>query len=699
MAVSGQEREQQIEPPGTIATYRVGIDVGGTFTDVLVETADGAGIAAFKVPSTGADPSRAVLDCLERLHPDIVSAGFELCHGTTVGTNALIERSGSRTALVTTKGFGDVIALRRQARPVLFSLEQRISAPLVPPEIRFGISGRIGPDGTVEQVLDLPEVEALIGDLIDLNVEAVAIALLHSYANPVHERTVADMIMRAMRAAFVTISSDVAPEMGEFERTSTAVVNGYLGPGVGRYISRLDDEVRARGARGFSIVKSNGGLTSPANARDFPVHLVESGPAAGAVAAAALGRGLGLDRVIAFDMGGTTAKVTVIRNGRPALTRDFQADRFSEGRDVGGYPIKSPVIDLIEIGAGGGSIAWLDPFGVLKIGPASAGADPGPACYGRGGELPTLTDAHLVLGNIAPGAFAASGIEIVPDYAKQAIESRIAGPLGWTVFRAGRAMIDVANARMADMVRLATVARGLDPRDFTLLAYGGGGPLHAAEIARTLGISSVLIPDAPGMFSARGTLRAEIRHDLALTRLRKIKAETSAGMEAAFAELEARVAALFRAERQIVGKPAIRRFVEARYVGQLYQMEVPVPPGLIDPRAVEAAFRAEYQNEFGYDLPELDVQLVNVKISASAPHPAPGVGSRVTSSGGVDMPDHMATSGDGSRFRQPILSRATVADGNWAGPLIVADHGATVLVPADATVTGQRGALKLQVRI
>jgi len=680
------------------AAYRVGVDVGGTFTDAIVETADGVAVAAFKVPSTTADPSRAVRDCLERLPSEVVAAGYELCHGTTIGTNALIERNGGRTALIATRGFKDVIALRRQARPALFSLEQRISVPLVAPELRFEIAGRIGPDGTVEQALDAVEVEGLAEHLIDADVAAVVVALLHSYANPSHERAVAEIVSRAMPRAFVTISSDVAPEIGEFERTSTAVVNGYIGPTVRSYISRLGDEVRSRGALGFSIVKSNGGLTSPANARDFPVHLVESGPAAGAVAAAALGRRLGLDRIIAFDMGGTTAKVAVIRDGRPTLTRDFHADRFSEGRDIGGFPIKSPVVDLIEIGAGGGSIAWLDPFGVLKIGPASAGADPGPACYGRGGELPTLTDAHLVLGNIAPSAFAISGIDIVLDHAARAIESRIAGPLGWSVFRAAHAMIDIANARMGDMVRLATVGRGLDPRDFTLLAYGGGGPLHAAEIARALGISTVLVPVSPGMFSARGTLRAEIRHDLALTRLRKIGDETQVGIGSAFDELEARAATLFKAERRVKEPPVVRRSIEARYVGQLFQMEVVVPPGPIDLHALEARFRTAYQHDFGYDLPELAVQLVNLKISASRAHPAEATGNPLAATDAIEAPDHMATAPDGSRFRQPILSRASLGDRSEAGPLIVVDHGATVLVPAAARIAGGHGALTIQVQ-
>jgi N-methylhydantoinase A len=677
--------------------YRVGVDVGGTFTDVLVETLAGEVVAAYKVPSTPGDPARAVLQGLGTLPPVVASAGFAVRHGTTVATNALIERKGAATALITNRGFRDVLALRRQARPALFSLEQRISPPLVPEPMRFEVAGRIGPDGAELEPLDPAEIEALARRLPALGVRTVAISLLHAYANPAQESAIAATLAQMAPDLFVTSSSEVAPEIGEFERTSTAVVNAYVGPAVRGYVARLDQGVRAAGGSVLAIIKSNGGATSPANACRFPVHLIESGPAAGVVAAAALGRRLGLDRLIAFDLGGTTAKVSVVRAGQPTMTREFQADRFVEGRDVGGYPIRSATVDLIEIGAGGGSLAWLDKQGLIKIGPESAGADPGPACYERGGERPTLTDAHAVIGNLSARALAAAGVRFEPERARAAIERHVAGPLGWTVARAAHAIVEIANAKMADLVRLATVRRGLDPRDYVLVAYGGGGPLHAAEIARALGIPEVIVPPAPGMFSAGGTLRSEIRHDLAVTHLARLRGENPRVIEHTFTEAESRVRGLFAAEAEPHGAVLVEHSIEARFAGQLFALEIPVTLPLDLDRA-ERDFREAYRREFGYDLPDSPVQLVNVKVIAyaeamalnsTADAPPPGVGAD---------PAHEALTPTGARIHQPVLTRADLADGPRNGPLTVADQGATVLVPQGALASlGAAGVLHVRV--
>lgn len=681
----------------TSPPYRVGVDVGGTFTDVLVETAAGDVLAAYKVPSTPDDPARAVLTALSALPEAVRKAGYAVRHGTTVATNALLEGRGARIALVTNRGFRDVLALRRQARPALFDLRQQISPPLCARELRFEVAGRIASDGTETEPPDDAELQALTERLRAERVEAVAVAFLHSYAEQKHERHVADLIAAALPGIFVTASSDVAPEIGEFERTSTAVVNAFVGPAVQGYVTRLQDRIGALGGISIGIIKSNGGATSPANASKFPVHLIESGPAAGVVAVAALARRLDLPRVIAFDLGGTTAKVAVIEGGRPAMTREFQADRYVEGRDVGGYPIRSATIDLIEIGAGGGSIAWLDSQGLIKIGPRSAGANPGPACFGRGGVLPTLTDAHAALGNLSVAALSAAGVSLDPERGAGTIRERLADPLGWTVARAAHAVIDIANAKMADLVRLATVRRGLDPRDHVLLAYGGGGPLHAAAIAQALGIREVIVPPAPGMFSAGGSLRSEVRHDVAVTFLSMLAGVSPAAIEARFAEAETRLLALFAAEAEGGGPSSVDRSIEIRFAGQIFAQDVPIELPF-DAARVEAAFRSGYSATFGYDLPDSPAEIVNLKVVARAVR-ASGQEEHASAppsgSGTVSNVSHLALARDGSLIVQPVLTRADLRDGRREGPLTLADEGATVLLPPDWWIeTGECGSLR-----
>ena len=677
-------------------SYRVGVDVGGTFTDILVETGSGGVLAAFKVPSTPDDPSRAVLSGLAALPESVRARGYAVRHGTTVATNALLEARGALTALVTNRGFRDVLALRRQARPALFNLRQRISEPLCPRELRLEVAGRLGPDGTEVEPVDRAELEALATTLRQMKVEAVAIAFLHSYANPCHERTVGDLLAAALPGVFITLSSEVAPEIGEFERTSTVVVNAYVGPAVHGYVTRLRDRIGAAGGISLGIIKSNGGATSPANACRFPVHLIESGPAAGVVAVADLARRLGLPRVIAFDLGGTTAKVAVIEGGRPAMTRDFQADRYVEGQDVGGYPIRSATVDLIEIGAGGGSLAWLDSQGLIKIGPRSAGADPGPACFGRGGLLPTLTDAHAAIGNLSVAALSAAGVSLDPARGAGAIREHVADPLGWTIARAAHAIIDIANAKMADLVRLATVRRGLDPRDHVLLAYGGGGPLHAAAVADALGISEVIIPPAPGMFSAGGSLRAETRHDVAVTHMARLADVEPAGLEQHFADAERHLHALLEADAETGGVSTIERSLEIRFAGQIFAQDVPLELPF-EPGRVEAAFRAGYTQIFGYDLPDSPAEIVNLKIVARAVR-ADTLNDGADAYGGTATtpdPSHRALARDGSLMAQPVLTRADVCHGPRRGPLTLADAGATVLLPAGwALETGRCGSLR-----
>jgi N-methylhydantoinase A len=658
----------------------LGIDVGGTFTDVLaLDRASGKIVSAFKVPSPPSDPAEGAIIGVDRYLKKTGGGADAVFHGTTVGTNALITKTGAKTALITTKGFRDVLALRRHARPRLYDLAPKISPALVPRELRFEVVERMGPDGVAITLLTETEIERLIGEIQGAEVEAVAISLLHAYANDGHEQTLGAALQSALPGLFVTLSSDVCREFREFERTSTVVVNAFIGPVVQRYVDALGHSLRERKIGNLSIVKSNGGLTSAANARRYPVHLIESGPAAGIIATAALGEAEGLGDLIAFDMGGTTAKAGVVVGGRPKLSTEFYADRFVDGVDVGGYPIQSPVIDLIEIGAGGGSIAWIDAAGVLKVGPESAGALPGPACYGRGGVQVTVTDAHVVLGHIAADGFGSEDLDIDSALARHAVETEIAEPLGWSVERAAWGVLRLATANMAEMVRLATLRRGLDPRDFSLVAFGGAGPLHAAEIAREVGVPRVLIPPVPGLFSAIGTMLGDIRHDLVQTHLRRLDDLQSGELDAGFAVLEVRAQDLILAED---GSCTWRheRSLDARFEGQLFELNLPVATGDVPSADVlDSAFRAAYRETYGYDLPDHTVQLVNLRLVASGGAHDGGWPRLALEGCAAAARTREVISEDGSRREVPVWRRDALKEGlSLKGPAIIDDFGATI---------------------
>jgi len=660
----------------------LGIDVGGTFTDVLaLDREHGNLVAAFKVPSTPDDPAEGAILGVDRYLARTGGGASAVFHGTTVGTNALITKHAAKTALITTKGFRDVLALRRHARPRLYDLAPKISPALAPREWRFEAKERMAPDGTVLTALSTAEIDRLVGEIRSADIEAVAISFLHAYANDTHERAMGAALEAALPRLFVTLSSDVCREFREFERTSTVVVNAFIGPPVQRYVDHLSKDLRARGTSRLSIVKSNGGLTSAENARRYPVHLIESGPAAGIIATAALGAAEGLGDLIAFDMGGTTAKAGVVVGGKPKLSTEFYADRFVDGQDLGGYPIQSPVIDLIEIGAGGGSIAWIDAAGVIKVGPESAGALPGPACYGRGGERPTVTDAHIVAGHIAPDGFGSEDLEIDAGLARAAIEAHIAKPLGWSVERAAWGILRLATANMAEMVRLATLRRGLDPRDFSLVAFGGAGPLHAAEIAREVGVPRVIIPPVPGLFSAIGTMLGDVRHDLVQTYLRRLSELHSSELAFGFDALKDRAAELIAVEGER-GDWQFERSLDARFEGQLFELTLPLPrKDIPDAGQLDAEFRAAYRTAYGYDLPDHTVQLVNLRLVARIPiHDGGWPAAALDEDAGRERMRALVSE-DGSLTDVRVVRRGALQPGdNLIGPAIIEDFGATIRV-------------------
>lgn len=670
----------------------VGIDIGGTFSDVVAVDDGGRILAALKVPSTPEHPDGAVLTGLQKIAeemPEILDRTrvATMFHGTTVATNALIQKRGAKTALITTTGFRDVIALRRQARPDLYSLAQRISPPLVADRWRFEADERICPDGSILTGLDVESLRQLGDELAAEGIDAVALCFLHSYANPVHEQTAARVLTDTYPQLDVSLSSDIGPELGEFERTSTVVANAYVSPVVRKYLRRLRQGVARYGVDDFNVVKSNGGLTSSANAERRPVHLIESGPAAGMSAAAELGRALGLPNLISFDMGGTTAKIGVIQDGTPRLARELHADRYVDGRDLGGYVIKSPVIDLAEIGAGGGSIAWLDGAGVLKVGPHSAGSDPGPACYGQGGEEPTVTDAHVVVGNLGVESDAfPDGLRI--DLGRAAIQKRVAEPLGWSVEHAAHGILRIATATMAETVRLVTVRRGIDIRDFALVVSGGAGPVHAADVAAEVGISTIIVPPLPAMFSAIGTIMCDIRHDLVHSMVRRLDTLDPLELAATFDRLTDRAKELLADESVPIDESAMRynRHLDLRHVGQLHQIDIPVE-GNPDAATIEAAFRRAYRDRYGYTLPESRVELVNARLEVVSPRwQAGSFPSRATGAAAGEQRRTVVDSG-GRAEEWRVLPRHRVAgEDPLAGPVLIAESGSVLRVRPEQRV-------------
>ncbi len=660
----------------------LGIDVGGTFTDILAfDRNEGTIAAAFKVPSTPVNPAHAAITGVDRHRARNGGANADaVFHGTTVGTNTLIEKKGGPAALITTKGFRDVLALRRQARPRLYDLTPEISPPLVERELRLEVDERLRHDGSVDVCLEPEEVTRVVEAIGKSGVSAVAVCLLHAYSNDVHEKMLGAALSEALPGLHVTLSSDICREFREFERTSTTVVNAYIGPVVARYVDSMADELLSRDVPALSIVKSNGGLTAAANARRYPAQLIESGPAAGIIAAAALGREEGFGNLIAFDMGGTTAKVGVILDGQPRLGTEFLADRFVDGRDMGGYPIKSPVIDIIEIGAGGGSIAHLDGAGILKVGPESAGADPGPAAYGRGGLQPTITDAHVALGHIAADGFGSEDLEIRPERAEAVIEDKLADLMDWSVPKAAWGILTLANANMAEMVRLATLRRGLDPRDFAMVAFGGAGPLHAAEIAREVGVPKVIIPPYPGLFSAIGTVLGDVRHDLVQTLMKLVRDLSEKEMDDVFTGMEQRALDLIASED--VGDSAdwdYERYMDVRFEGQLFELTLPVG----GEKSIEQLFRDAYLESYGYDLEDHAVELVNLRLVVKTSvwdKGWPAIAETADSGGGADR-TRSVIARDGSTLATPVVRRANLKSGSVLnGPLIIEDFGATIRV-------------------
>ncbi len=591
---------------------RIGVDVGGTFTDfTLLDETSGA-VRFFKVESTPSDPSEAIENGLAQM---LATFGLEaarvgyLGHGTTVATNIVIERRGARTGLLTTRGFRDVLELGRQARPSIYDYRLAKPPPLVPREHRMEVHERIGPDGDVLAPLDPASLEAAVAALRDSGIESVAICFLHSYRRPEHERSARAAVERLMPGAFVSVSSEILPEFREFERMSTTVVNAFVGPRMGRYLERFRDRVRNLGIPVAPYtVHSNGGLMSPDTARACPVRSCVSGPAAGVVGAVEIGRVAGFPNLITFDVGGTSTDVSLIHDHAPLYTSN---------RVVAGYPVKTPMLDIQVIGAGGGSIAAIDDAGALKVGPRSAGADPGPVAYGKGGTEPTITDANLCLGRLDPDSLLGGRMRVDMEAARAAVRARIAAPLGISLEAAALGIIQIANSNMSRAIRSVSVERGYDLGEFALCAFGGAGPLHAAEVAVECGIPAVLAPREPGTLCARGILLSDISSDYVRSHFADAGRESWLGMLGLFEEMTREADAWLVREGVPPARRRFRRIIDARYVGQNFEGKVDGDVlGPDDRGAVAERFHDAHAREYGYALRDRALELVTCRLQA-----------------------------------------------------------------------------------
>ena len=638
------------------STSRIGVDTGGTFTDFVVIR--GGRIEMFKELSTPHEPDDAIMKGLARVAQEQIQ---EVIHGSTVATNALLERKGARTALVTTEGFEDVLVIGRQTRRELYNIFVSRPLPLVPDGLRFGMRERTLYDGTIQTALDHRHLQSLIEYLHSQNVESIAVSLLYSFANDAHENSIRQTLEPL--GVPISLSSRILPEYREYERTSTTVINAYLAPLMSRYLKRLQSRLTKSPLR---VMQSNGGAVRAGTAADEPVRTILSGPAGGVVGAFHVAQVCGYPKIITFDMGGTSTDV--------ALCED--EIKVTHESEVDGMPVGIPMMDIHTVGAGGGSIAELDPGGALKVGPDSAGADPGPICYGRGAQL-TVTDANLILGRLLPEFFLGGTMRLAEERIAPVLEKR-SWTGGWKKREElAQGVIDVVNNNMVQAIRLISVERGYDPRDFTLFCFGGAGGLHAAHLARGLGMRRVVVPRFPGALSALGLLLADVRKDYSRTLL--IDADQSGEKsKKVLRELHKQGQAELAAEGFSKSETEARDFVDLRYRGQSYELTVPFTRGFVD------AFHKVHERRYGYSNPEMEVELVNVRTVFVGRRPKPKFHKMPKQRGKADPVSARSVWIDGKQTKARVYDRETLVYGHVInGPAIIGEYSSTTLVPAD----------------
>ena len=678
-----------------MSTFRLGVDIGGTFTDAVMMNESTGEIRLVKMSSTPSDPSVGFVNVIERILEESKVPARSVTynvHGTTVATNTIIEGKGAKAALIATRGFRDVFEIARQIRPKLYDIFCDKPKPLIPRALCFEVPERLDFAGDVLAPLDETKVREVAQLIKREGVEAVVVCLLHSYVNPAHERRVGEIVREEMPGVFVSLSSDLCPEMREYFRASTTAINALVMPIVSRYLERLERRLTEIDLRaGLHLMTSAGGIMSSRVARQQPVNLIESGPAAGVAAATHLGSLLGPHNLISFDMGGTTAKAGLVEGGVPKIVPHFEVGSaaVSENRSAG-YPVRTPVVDLVEIGAGGGSIAWVDPGGGLRVGPQSGGADPGPACYGKGQTEPTITDANLFLGRIDPEYFLGGEHKLNPDLAANAI-GHLARKLDFQPVEAARGIIEIANANMVGAIRLISVQRGFDPRDFMLVAYGGAGPMHAHALARELHIPKVLIPMSPGVTSALGLLVTDIKHDYVQAHIRPMEAIDFDKLTQEYQSFERQARDVLHSEGISEADISFARSLDMRYVGQSYELRVEAPsrdlkPG--DEAALNAAFFEAHQRAYGYAEASEPTEVVNLRLTALGRIRRPQL--RRLAPGGDDSAEavkgmrQVYFSEAGKHVSCKIYDRYRLRCGNSIpGPAIVEEKDSTTVIHPD----------------
>ena len=669
---------------------RIGIDIGGTFTDLVAVTSDGR-VVTHKIASTPRDYGEGIIEGLRALLSD--SSGVrEVLHGTTIGSNTVLEGKGARTGLITTKGFRDVLEIRDLRMPVLYDLHWTKPRALVERRLRLEVVEKLRPDGSIAVPLDMTSVDTAIGMLRREEVQSVAICLLHSYANAAHERAVAEAVRAAMPDVAVSVSHEILPEIKEYPRTSTTVINAYVRPVVRAYVTALAARLRAMGIEApLQLMQSNGGLASVEFAAAAPAHIIESGPAAGVVGGAALAVKLEEPSVITFDMGGTTAKAGLVEHGEV-----LRAEALEVGAGVmagsrllvgAGYLLKLPAIDLAEVGAGGGSICRLDAGGAPKVGPDSAGAEPGPVCYGRGGTLPTITDCNLVLGYLDPAGLVGGALKLDADAARAAIARELAEPLRRSVEEAAFGMLRLASASMMRAIRAVSVERGRDPRQFALLAFGGNGPLFAAAIAAELGISRVIVPPLPGVFSAFGLLVADAEHHASQSLRMRLDTADATRVASVLEELTAAGAQRLARDGFPPDRRVFRRAALARYVGQSSEIEVRLGDGDALAEFAEL-FGVAHERNYGFRAPaDEPVELMGLSVMARGIPERPRLPDSIPPAAAQVPTRRLAWFADAGWMETEVVDRAGLAGGMRSGPLIVQEYDATCLVPKGWTAS------------
>ena len=677
----------------------VGVDIGGTFTDLVGYDARRNKLSFSKTLTTYPNLVSGVSTCLQAAGVDIDSIDI-FKHGTTVVINTLLERRGARTALVTTSGFRDILEIGRAGRPVVFDLEYQRKPPLVPRHLRWEVGERVNASGEIVRSLDLEELEILAKNAEARGVEAIAVSFINAYKNPEHERAAAEFLRRRLPNVYVSAATELSRDWFEYERTATAVANSYVGPQAATYVGNFDSRLKADGFRGtLLMMSSNGGVMSVGRAMEQPLALVESGPVGGCIGATAYAKALGIEHVIAFDMGGTTTKCALIQNFEYEIENTYHVGGYAYG-----FPVRTPVLDIVEVGTGGGSIVSVEGNSRLTVGPRSAGSDPGPACFGRGGLEPTITDINLVLDRIGGNAFLRGALPLNREAAIRAIEEKVCTPLGFARDRldsAAMGVLSLATAQMMSAIKEITVERGKDTRDFQFFVFGGGGSLHAAGIARELHISRVIVPPEPGNFSALGMLLADARMDQSQSMLTNLEEASSSLIQESATELGQSISAALRRDFGNVSI-ILDQQLDMRYKGQRHSVLVPVHPGDgLD--VIHGNFLKTYLNRYGLDDPVCPVELIGIRVTGYATgerpdlaglHGAPRAGNPVP----VAHRDVYFEEASG-RARTPVYLRGDLPIGfRCAGPAVIEEFSATTLVgPRDEFEVGELGELRLSI--